>query len=110
MEADKLKQHFDIVASTESGAVVLRWLMDWCGYQKPARVLNPQSGEINLVTTACNAALMDVWLTLRQYISTDKLMRIEYNQEPQGITVEGDLDGRRTDSSSDDSSASSVKR
>jgi hypothetical protein len=100
-DLETVKKHFELTASHESGIVVFKTIMQLLGVNRPATVINPKSAETNLLTTAHNAALQGVWYVLREYLSVDKLMQIEYDSKPvEPITAEKDLNGRDSNSPS----------
>jgi hypothetical protein len=92
----EIHKHFERIANSDSGIAVLKWLMNYCGYQDPMRVMNPETHEINLVATAHNAALRDVWLETRKMIPEESLILIEHNKRVKPMQAVGDLsnDGR----------------
>ena len=96
MTSDKLRQHFERVASSDSGIEIFKWLMDALGYHQPVIVLDPQAREINTQATAHNATLRDFWLEVRKLLPLDALIQIEHGKIQNTVKVEGEDNARST--------------
>jgi hypothetical protein len=100
MDDEIFKQHVAQVAGTESGRIILNYLMGQCGWNMPPGTVNPQTHEINSTMTAYNLGRLDIWMQLRKLIPIDNLVAIEHNQQiTETMKREGkELHDRRNDS------------
>lgn len=73
----RYRHAFNAVFSTEEGQVLLRWLLDQTGYQKPKTLLNRETMEINALATVHDAALEELYINLRKYIKPEILYNVE---------------------------------
>lgn len=72
-----LQEAYEEIVQTEAGQLVLRHIAAVCRHNQPARILNPQSNEVNLISTALNAERKQVYLEIRQWIPIKTRMKIE---------------------------------
>lgn len=77
-DEETLKQAINLVAATDEGRILLKFVMDLSGHNKHKAVVNPQSGEINLQSTSFNLGRDSLWLTLKAKIQPKYLKLIEY--------------------------------
>lgn len=84
-EKSKLKDIFDfhtknftIVAATEEGREVFKYLMGFCSYQSPTITVDPTSREINTEMSHYLEAQRNVYLMIRKYIPDRLLKKIEF--------------------------------
>ena len=56
---------------------VLKHLEKVCGFSMPDTVVNGQTGEVNLASTAVNAAMRGVYLKLRKYMPKELISKVE---------------------------------
>jgi hypothetical protein len=75
-EGKKLQKAFCECFATESGKIVLKWLMDQCSYQRPLIVANPQTGE-SLNTTLYAEGRRTLYLRMRKFLHRDILAQVE---------------------------------
>lgn len=76
-EFDKLKKKFNILFDTENGIEFLAWFSQVSGYKKNKIVIS-NTGEINLVSTAYNAARESIYLNLIQYLDKELIKKAEF--------------------------------
>lgn len=69
------------VANTADGRIVLREIMNMCGFKAVSTVANPQTGEIYPISVIYNEARRNLWLALRGKIPIKNLNVIEAEQE-----------------------------
>ena len=74
----KMKLDFNTVAATPEGMDVFKHIMNRCSYQKPTITFNPETREVNTISTIYLEARRDLYLELRAYISENLLKKIEY--------------------------------
>lgn len=84
----RLIRCMNTVFGTEEGLVVLRHLVEICGYEKSDIVGNIQSGEILDRSTFYNAVRRGLYVELRKFIKTDILKKAEYEDEAAAATME----------------------
>ncbi len=72
------KTNFNVVAATEEGLDVFRYLMDFCNFLKPNITINPQTGEVVRSTSDILEARRGVYLEIRKYLSDKNLKKIEF--------------------------------
>ncbi len=77
----RLIRCMNTVFSTEEGLVVLRHLVEICGYDKSDAVASTQTGEILDRATFYNVVRRGLYTELRKLIKTDILRRAEYPEE-----------------------------
>lgn len=77
----KLKEAFIETAGSPYGKLVLRWLMQECGFKAVSIVGNPQTGDIQDRGTLYNEARRNIWITMRQRIPTKLRNKIEADKE-----------------------------
>ena len=77
----RLIRCMNTVFSTEEGLVVLRHLVEICGYDKGDPVASIQTGEILDRATFYNIVRRGLYCELRKLIKTDILRRAEYPEE-----------------------------
>lgn len=77
------------VFATEEGLVVLRHLVEICGYDKTDVVGDPQSGDVLDRATFYNVVRRGLYVELRKLIKPDILKRVEY---PEDETAEMSID------------------
>lgn len=77
----RLIRCINTVFSTEEGLVVLRHLVEICGYDKGDAVASVQNGEILDRATFYNVVRRGLYVELRKLIKTDILRRAEYPEE-----------------------------
>lgn len=74
-EESRLRGAMARTFSTDDGIIVLRWLRDQCGHNKP--VLGALGGKIDPDATVYQAMRLNLYLTLRGYLDKRILMEIE---------------------------------
>jgi len=74
----RLSSDFDAVAATEEGLTVIKYLMNFCCYQKPTTSINQTTGEINREASLHLEARRSVYLEMRKFISARHLKKIEF--------------------------------
>lgn len=89
-ESKKLQKAFCECFATESGKVVLKWLMDQCSYQRPLIAVNPQTGE-SLNTTLYAEGRRTLYLRVRKFLHRDILSQIEVDGLEGGLVDSEDL-------------------
>ena len=72
-----LIRDFNETFSSAEGKIVLKWLYDFCGYDKSMASTNRKSGEIIPNNIIHNAALHSVWAHMRKFLSRDILISVE---------------------------------
>lgn len=77
----RLIRCMNTVFATEEGLVVLRHLVDICGYSKSDPVASAQTGEILDRASFYNMTRRGLYCELRKLIKTDILRRAEYPEE-----------------------------
>lgn len=84
-EKSKLKDIFDfhtknftIVAATEEGREVFKYLMSTCGFKKNTSCYNPQTMEVNKDATVYLEARRSIYLEIRNYVPDRLLKKIEF--------------------------------
>ena len=77
----RLIRCLNTVFASEEGLVVLRHLVEICGYDKSDLVANVQSGEILDRATFYNAVRRGLYVEIRKLIKTDILKQAEYPEE-----------------------------
>ncbi len=75
---DRRREFFNVVAATEEGRDVFRYLAEILGFHKPSVIMNPKTGEVNRDTTVYLEARRSVYLDVRKYISDSNLKTIEF--------------------------------
>lgn len=74
---EELRKAYEAVAQTEEGQLVFRHIAALCLHNRGVRVLNPQTLEVNLVSTAIQAEKQQVYLEIRQWIPARLRVKIE---------------------------------
>ncbi len=75
---EQLNKIFSEICITADGILVLRHIMEICGYQKISIVGDPVSGDIHDRGTLYNEARRNVYLEIRKYIPSRFLKQIEF--------------------------------
>lgn len=86
-EDARLRGHIDNVLRTESGRALFAYLFKDCGYNQSSIIVNPNSMELNLTSTAHNEARRSVYVRLRKKASASLLHPAEELAES-GMTEE----------------------
>lgn len=73
----KLREAYEAVAETDEGRLVLRHIAGLCRHNTSARILNPETNEVNLISTALNVERNKVWFEIRPWISAKMRIKIE---------------------------------
>ena len=69
---------FAEVCAKDTGIIIIRHLMDLCGYQKVSVVGNPATGDIQDRGTLYNEARRNLYLEIRRLIPLRYLRQIEH--------------------------------
>ena len=80
-ETEQFKRSINAVAETPDGRAVLRYIMRECGHNMSSVVQDPQSLEINTISTVWNEAKRDVYTRLRSFIDKKNLIEIEFTED-----------------------------
>ncbi len=83
VRASQVKQMKKVVAvasSNAEGIILLRHIMDLCGFTKFSVTMNPQTQEVNDKATLYNEARRNVWLEIRNLIPVTARKKIEYEK------------------------------
>lgn len=73
----ELMDAYKRLAKTEDGQMVLRDIMEYCGFKNIATVLDSKTLQIDTVKTVYNDARREVWAGLRKKIPFNLLNQIE---------------------------------
>lgn len=87
----RLIRCMNTVFATEEGLVVLRHLVDICGYDKADPVASVQTGEILDRATFYNVVRRGLYTELRRFIKADILRRAEYPEETDDVNTIEDI-------------------
>ena len=71
----RLLQAFDWVAKQEQGRLVLGWLFERCGYNKPV-LMRVVGGDIAPMSTECAAAQREVYRDVRKLLRPEVLAAV----------------------------------
>ena len=74
----RLSNLFNDVCITAEGILVLRHIMQICGFQKTSIVGDPTTGDLQSRGTFYNEARRNVYLELRKFIKPKFLKKIEF--------------------------------
>lgn len=75
----RLLNAFNRTFQSGDGKIVLRYLMEKCGYQRPSTNLDPQSREINVMATVHDDAIRGIYLDVRNKIKSEILKDVEFD-------------------------------
>lgn len=73
----QMKEAITDIALTESGVLVLKHLSQVCGFGKINTVYNTKTGDFCSNTLLYNAAMQNVYLNLRQFMTNNIKKKIE---------------------------------
>jgi len=76
-KTEALRRDIRKTFASAHGRNTLRWLMQELGYQNYTVAVDPQSGEINPLTTVYNATRQGVYIKIRTLVSLDTLRAVE---------------------------------
>lgn len=80
-EKQRLRNAFNNVAKTDAGRKVFRYLMQECGFLKPALVASCATGEINPLGSIYNEARKDVYYKIRGFLDKENIIAIEFKED-----------------------------
>lgn len=81
LEQKKLQKAFCECFATDSGKVVLKWIMNQCCYQISEVVANPATGEINEKASLYNTIRRTIYIRIRKFLHRDILAQVEIGSE-----------------------------
>ena len=74
----ELRNAFIIVCTKAEGILVMRHLMQTCGYEKSDTTMDPATGEINPLASIYNQSRRNVYVELRRLIPVKFRTKIEH--------------------------------
>ncbi len=77
-DEDPIDKYYRQTFATAEGKKVLRHLAQELGYQLTSVVVNPQNGQVNTDGLLFNEVRRSVYLEIRQRLTKDILMEVEY--------------------------------
>lgn len=77
LDRQLLREAFISEQNNENVVRVLRHLEKTCGFSKTDTVVNGQTGEVNLASTAVNAGIRGVYVGLRRYMPKELISKVE---------------------------------
>lgn len=89
-EKARLTRAFRECFASESGMIVLKWIMTQCCYQISEVSANPQTGEINEKASLYNAIRRTLYLRIRKFLHRDILSQVEMDSSEGGLVGSAD--------------------
>jgi hypothetical protein len=80
-EKARLTRAFRECFASESGMIVLKWIMTQCCYQISEVSANPATGEINEKASLYNAIRRTLYIRIRKFLHRDILTQVEMDSE-----------------------------
>lgn len=84
----RLIRCMNVVFASEEGLVVLRHLVEICGYEKSDIVGNAQTGEVLDKSTFYNMVRRGLYVELRKFLRSDILKKAEYPEDEAAKSIE----------------------
>lgn len=74
---ERLREAANMVAASNEGLILLKYILDLSGHKKHKAVVDPTSGEINIQSTVYNVARESLYLSVSKLLDERNLRRVE---------------------------------